>query len=143
MGWAFRSGRYNVALEIVMQRARAKSGFLYILQDDGLRLAAASSPNEPPIGLETELRSSAKRMRENEVQDADEAFDLETAMAEFAELKSPNREYNIVMLTMRLEDEPVVVGGFILGGDQAELPAAFLEEIANALHESAAVSTAF
>jgi predicted ATPase len=81
---------YEALGELVIEQILVVDGDRYRFRQD-----------EPPVGLETELRSSASRLRENEAQSADEAFDVETAMAEFAELTSPSRDYSIVMLTMR------------------------------------------
>jgi hypothetical protein len=49
------SDRCKYALDLLVQEAGAAEGYLYLLRNDGLQLASASSPNEPPMGLEAQL----------------------------------------------------------------------------------------
>jgi hypothetical protein len=53
--------RNEYALELILQRSRAKTGYLYLLEGDQLRLAAASTPHEPPRAVELELQQLAQR----------------------------------------------------------------------------------
>ena len=46
-----------------MQQAEAGGGLSVSLQENRLQLACASSPNEPPVGLETELLDKARQAR--------------------------------------------------------------------------------
>jgi hypothetical protein len=48
--------RPEYALSLIMERSGAAAGYLYLRDRNGLRLAAGSSPHEPPPELETELR---------------------------------------------------------------------------------------
>jgi hypothetical protein len=48
--------RAEYALWLLLEQARAKAGYLYLWENNSWRLAAASSPAEPPKGLETQLR---------------------------------------------------------------------------------------
>ena len=47
--------RAEYALSLIMERSGAAAGYLYLRDRNGLRLAAASEPHEPPHELETEL----------------------------------------------------------------------------------------
>jgi hypothetical protein len=51
--------RAEYALYLLLERSRARAGYLYLLEDGGWRLAAASSQLEPPLGLETQLKRQA------------------------------------------------------------------------------------
>jgi hypothetical protein len=53
--------RGEYALWLILERSLAKSGYLYVLEHDGWRLAAASTRREAPAGLEQELRALAER----------------------------------------------------------------------------------
>ncbi|HET6332077.1 MAG TPA: protein kinase [Polyangiales bacterium] len=138
--------RYKYALQLLVERAHAKAGFLYMLQDDGLKLVAATSPDEPPIGFETELRAWAQDARDSRAPKFELAEEdgFETQLVDMAQAPLIAPDYSIVMLTMRRDDLPVVVGGVILeAGERAELGSTFLEDVAVALHDRAMVSTAF
>jgi hypothetical protein len=45
------------ALRLLVERTHAKAGYLYVFHSDSLKLICATGPNEPPHGVETELRS--------------------------------------------------------------------------------------
>jgi hypothetical protein len=138
--------RYNYALQLLVQRAKAKAGYLYLLQDDGLKLVAATSPNEPPIGFETELLYSAEQGGASEPprSQLDEEDEVATQMIDLSSAQLTVPEYSIAMLTLQRDDLPVVVGGVILeAGERSSLDAAFLQDVAMALHDRAAISTAF
>ena len=53
--------RGEYALWLILERSLAKSGYLYVLEHNGWRLAAASTRREPPAALEQELRALAER----------------------------------------------------------------------------------
>ena len=128
--------RYKHALQLVLRRTRAKNGFLYVLRNRAAHLVAASSPDEPPLGLEAELLESALRLQ-NEENDADETRMLEP--------EAPGGgDYQVIMLATHRDRRPIVVGGLILeDSESAWLDAAFLESIAQALHDREGLSTAF
>ena len=90
-------GRYRHALQLVLQRAQAKCGYLYVLQGDELRLVASSSPQEAPLGLETQLRESTKLLRQQQPVPANDADEFETALADVAaEQALPAEDYSIL-----------------------------------------------
>jgi hypothetical protein len=53
--------RGEYALWLILERSLAKTGYLYVLEHDGWRLAAASTRREPPPELEAQLRALADR----------------------------------------------------------------------------------
>jgi hypothetical protein len=53
--------RGEYALWLILERSLAKTGYLYVLEHDGWRLAAASTRREPPAELEAQLRALAER----------------------------------------------------------------------------------
>jgi hypothetical protein len=142
------SDRYRYALQIVVQRARARSGFLYKLHGEQFRLAAASSTHEPPIGLETELRESAKRLRDGvSLQsanlDGDDA-DMATVFVDSSTPPSAAPSHEKILLTIRQDGRAQVVGGLILEASQPGLlDLVFLDSLARVLYEHETVSTAF
>jgi hypothetical protein len=142
------SDRYRYALQIVMQRARARSGFLYKLHGEQFRLAAASSTHEPPLGLETELRESAKRLRDGVSQqsanlDGDDA-DMATVFVDSNTPPSAAPSHEKILLTIRQDGRAQVVGGLILEASQPGLlDLVFLDSLARLLYEHETVSTAF
>ncbi|HKP59983.1 MAG TPA: protein kinase [Polyangiales bacterium] len=73
------SDRERYALELLIERTRAKGGCLYLLDGDGgLQLAAASAIAEPPRELEREL--SQQLQRSQSLLDALDAPDDETRL---------------------------------------------------------------
>jgi hypothetical protein len=46
-------------LRVIVRHARAKGGYLYTFEQDALRLVAATSSDEAPLGLETQLREAS------------------------------------------------------------------------------------
>jgi hypothetical protein len=55
--------RCEFALQFILKSTRARAGYLYMLEPDGFRLAAATPGAELPKGLETELRAQANQLR--------------------------------------------------------------------------------
>ncbi len=53
----------DFALQLIMREAHAKAGYLYLFTREGVRLMAASSPQEPPRGLETQLHEQVEAAR--------------------------------------------------------------------------------
>jgi hypothetical protein len=140
--------RHRYALQLVVQRARARNGFLYKLQGEPFRLIAASSANEPPLGLETELRESAKRLRngvshESSNPDQDDA-EMATVFVDSSAPPSAVPSHEKILLTIRQDGRALVVGGLILEASQPGLlDVVFLDGLARVLHEYETVSTAF
>jgi hypothetical protein len=139
------SDRYMHALRLVLQRAHASSGFLYLLQGERLWLAAASSTSEPPLGLETALRHTTEQLRKPARKRTDEDVDdAATALVELGAHALPANDYSIVLLTTRSHERPIIVGGLILEQPQrGSLDPTFLDAIALALHDRPAQVTAF
>jgi hypothetical protein len=140
--------RYRYALQVVVQRAGARSGFLYKLHAEQLRLVAASSTNEPPIGLETELRESAERLRNGVIHhstDLDEdGAEIATVFVDSNAPRAAAPSHENILLTIRQDGRAVVVGGLILEATQAGLlDVMFLDSIARVLYEHETVSSAF
>ncbi len=131
---------------VVLQRAQAKSGYLYVLHGDELQLVASSSPEEAPLGLETQLRESTRLLRQQSTSTpANDGDEVETALVEVVAAQAlPAEDFSILMLASHRQYPPTIVGGLILQqGKPAALEASFLEELASALSNRAAVSTAF
>jgi hypothetical protein len=68
--------RSKYALQLVMQRSRAKVGYLYVFDNERMLLVAASHPTEPPAEIERQLQERALRA-EVEAQECDDATTLE------------------------------------------------------------------
>ncbi|HMI91777.1 MAG TPA: hypothetical protein VK509_10465, partial [Polyangiales bacterium] len=156
--------RCELALQLILSAARARSGYLYMLKGGQLQLAAQSSHGAPPPRYEQHLRSEIERARqaltEDEATVAVDAADPSTAddapsvfidsvVSEAASESDPaasGERHRVLVLSMRREDEVVVVGGVIAAFDSPESGFAvsieLLEPIASALYESATDSSA-
>jgi hypothetical protein len=145
-GFANAGDRYRHALQLVLQRAQAQAGYLYVLHGDELQLVASSSPQEAPLGLETRLRESTRLLREVPSRmAANDADEIETALVEVSAAQTLSADdFSILMLASHRQYPPTIVGGLILQhAKPAALEADFLEELASVLSNRAAVSTVF
>lgn len=139
------------ALGLIVERSRAKAGHLYLFEGDGMSLAAATVPHEPPEGLETDLLQAARRvelgMEDGEVTEAMPAESGITERETTAFLESipptpPVRSHQYVLLISARSGMPRVVGGVILEVGSEFVPVEFdyLESIARILAERGARS---
>jgi hypothetical protein len=149
--------RHEYAVKLVMERARARAGYLYLFEGGSMRLCATSSPHEPPRGLESQLIARAERARleegdEHEVAPVGEATVMEQApretsmtllesygVSELARFDdSAESTFLTFLLKARIGGVPTVVGGLILDmrpEDVVGIGAEMLEAIAVALYE--------
>ena len=144
--------RMQFALDAIIERSHAESGYLYLLHAGELRFAAPLAGAEPPEGLRDELaRKLAECCRSEE-----ETHQYETKPHLMQTLISTDEQpelallcaeqaYRSVLLTMWRNEETIGVGAIALvpGAEPLlPIPRAFLEEIARGLFDAGDVLTA-
>jgi hypothetical protein len=152
---------FEHALKVVIQRSFAKAGYLYVYEDDRMRLVAANRSEEAPKGLETQLLQQAVRLRfeasdeaNSETEAAEdegtqvlstsplaspvnEPLDVKTAFIEAVSEDVVRDSHRVAVLHIRRDGESRIVGGLILEIDPQRallLPGSLVEAIADALH---------
>lgn len=147
------SDRHDYALRLMLQRASAKTGWLYRLEDRTLHLVASTSTELPPADVEGQLRSRLDRLANEAAEQTDltvasatagehpACLDDATDRTRIIEADSEEPEqashYRALVLVTHRHDRQVLVGGAILqAADHAPtaLAPAFLEAIADSLH---------
>lgn len=104
------SERASRGLSLLCERAQAGAGFLYLLRDNGLRLVAAISDNEPEQDLETYLSQVMdKEICATEVNTVVEGDD-DVSTAEGVWISPLRRSYRIVTLRVQFGAESSPVG---------------------------------
>jgi hypothetical protein len=153
--------RNQYALQLVMQHTHAKVGYLYLLEDDAMRLAAASHPHEPPAALEARLKELALRAEVESLTD-DEATRLELASVSQSSLRVPDESvqrtiiiesahpqqlldnYRTVVLSTMVQGRRIAVGGFVLEVETLitfRVDQSLIEGIAKGLYERGMTTT--
>jgi hypothetical protein len=154
------SERARLALQMVLHGSGASAGFLYLLKDDRIDLAAATPASEPPPHLDVRLLREIEQARHRLLEDEDltAAFDVpgqvrhdawptsvfieEVAAEARADVIStaPDAGYRVLVLSTKQAGQTVMVGGLVVEcgpGRAIAIDAELLEPIASALHQSA------
>jgi hypothetical protein len=121
------------ALQLVLKRVNAKSGYLYVYCQDAMQLGAANGPSDAPKHLETALLQLAAQPPSEiggEAPDEDEFGDETMAMDDWG-------AYQLRVLDTMREGRRVVVGGLILEARAQDVggldDSAFLHALSGAL----------
>jgi hypothetical protein len=135
---------YELALAMIMAQSKAKAGHLYLLEGDGISLKAATAHQEPPPGVEAELRQAILRA-DMQMEEADETavvpVDARAAGQEttaFIESRRPPpaapTHHQSLLIAVR-GGIPSVIGGVILEAGPQFVPvdSGLLEPIAKVL----------
>jgi tetratricopeptide (TPR) repeat protein len=153
--------RSEYALKLVMQHTHAKVGYLYLLEDDALRLAAASHPHEPPAVLEARLKEQALRAEMESLED-DQVTRVD--LASFAHTSPPGVDqsgqrtiiiesahpqasldnYRTVVLSTLVQGRRIAVGGLVLEIETLitfRLEQNLIEGVAKGLYERGMTTT--
>jgi hypothetical protein len=145
-----RSERLQAAIELILEHSGAEAGYLYVLDNDGLRFAAPAVGIEPPEALRGELMSLLHGLQIGQRPDArrDLGEWLESSTTVMARSSSAGdlrtTGYEIQFLLVRQGEDLVVVGAVALvPGDEPmqTVEFAFLEEVARGIHSAGDVCT--
>jgi hypothetical protein len=145
------SERLQVAIDLVLGKAGAERGYLYLLEPAGLRFAAPLVGSEPPEGLLKDLGARIERLREDPLRTRpDGAFET-TVYDEEPEEQSLARshsstDYTSLLLTFPRERELVVVGAIAMVPSETPLSKvdpAFLESVARAIYSAGDVRSVY
>ncbi len=145
-----KSERLETAIELIIERSGAQSGFLYVLEPDGLRFVAPSVGIEPPEALRGELMSLLHGLQGSHRPDAPRDLGdwLESSTTVMAKLPGSEAHargnYETQFLLVRQGDDLVVVGAVaLLRGDEPlrSVEFAFLEEIGRGIYSAGDVHT--
>ncbi|MDD9942865.1 MAG: protein kinase [Myxococcales bacterium] len=102
--------RHLVALRVMLQRSRARSGFLFLWENDALRLAAADDPNEPSKELLHSLTEYLKAELDDYPEVTVTCLDQHLADGEDPGFAVADGQYRPVLLTCNTDGLPEVVG---------------------------------
>jgi len=131
--------RCDHALKLMIQECHARAGFLYLLRDGAIELAAASHYNPPPTHVEEQVRGEIERARQ-ELADEGETAAIDAAAVHpersvFMEARSSEPAHRVLVLYGSGADD-VLVGAIALEPDphrSFQVDFELLEPIAAAL----------
>lgn len=145
-----RSERLQAAIDLILEHSGAVTGYLYVLDTDGLRFAAPAVGIEPPEALRGELMSLLHGLQTGQRLDAHRDLGewLESSTTVMARSSASDdvrtTGYEIQFLLVRQEEDLVVVGAVALvpGNEPMQsMEFAFLEEVARGIHDAGDVCT--
>ena len=102
--------RHQVALRVMMERTGAKSGFLFLWDDNALRLGAADDPNEPSKELLDTLTEYLKAELDDYPDVTVTCFDHQLVEGQAPGFSHPDGDYRPVLLTRESGQGRQVVG---------------------------------
>ena len=141
--------RAELALRLVLQRSRGKTGYLYLQKDERMELAAASTHTEPPEEVQARLLHEITQARQRACEDDSMTAAIETPDEKsvfISSVAAPASDtsaaimerYRVLVLSTGLGASFVAVGGVIIEVDPEQrfaVDADLLGPIASALHE--------
>jgi hypothetical protein len=142
----------EAALRLLVERALAKTGYLYAFHSGSLRLICASGPNEPPPGIETELRVRVEQAEDNTAEPSHESSKPGEAAGDedvtqfIASARPPPNEGLYRFFVLRAEGAGPAVGGVILEVEAEQglhLEPAVLQAVARVLRDHPGLSTGY
>lgn len=146
--------RLQAALDLVISRAGAERGYLYLCEGTGLYFAAPRVGLEPPEELANELLELLAAASEEPTMNAKEEADLEGMLTRtmiapeddsYVEHLVAGHSYRAFPLLIRVGTDLVAIGVIALVQSElalAPIPAAFLEELAQGVYDAGDVETA-
>jgi hypothetical protein len=139
--------RLQVAIDLVLAKAGAERGYLYLLEPSGLRFAAPVVGSEPPEGLLKDLGARIERLREDPLRTLPEnSFQTTVHEEDPATASRSTTDYVSLLLTFPRERELVVVGAVAMvpgETDLARVEPAFLESVARAIYAAGDVRSVY
>lgn len=147
--------RLQVALDLVVDKARAERGYLYLLEPDGLKFVAPTVGLEPPEELRLELQNRIEllynEMMETIGGDDTQPEELATVVETCDDLWAKARlteqqSYLALHLTFpRGEDEVVVGAVALVQGDEPikAVDVEFLMEVARSIYDAGDIQTVY
>ncbi len=147
--------RLQVALDLLVNRAQAERGYLYLMEPDGLKFAAPAVGLEPPESLRKELSDRLEILSNDQldtvVVDQAEPEPLQTQVEPeggfgLSTWSAVVQNYRSLFLTIVRGDDILVVGAVALvAGDEPIQPVSYeyLTEVARAIYYSGDVQTVY
>jgi tRNA A-37 threonylcarbamoyl transferase component Bud32 len=140
--------RLQVAIDLVVGKAGAERGYLYLLEPSGLRFAAPLVGSEPPEGLLKDLGARIERLREDPLRTRPEGTFETTVYDDDPQFGSQSAtDYVSLLLTFPRERELVVVGAIAMVPPSevplAKIDPSYLESIARAIYGAGDVRSVY
>jgi hypothetical protein len=147
--------RLQVAIDLVLSRTRAESGYLYLMEPDGLKFAAPAVGQEPPEALLLELKEQLEILDNDDMKTVATEGAAPGGLCTLVErdevpgltgLSGEVRKYHSLFLILPRADSTVVVGAVALVAGDVPIQHAsddFLLEIARNIYDAGDVQTVF